>query len=400
MSENVTQQQPTQTPEKPKRSPAIFVVLGVLALIVVVIVFFLLKGKGDKGGSPQIKQMEETVMQIQKLESDVQNRQNEIFKLVRDYKNQTGKDLGPLNMLNLTPEQKQLLEAKIKEEQNVSIKSLLEDILNKNKEIGDLKQKITEVEAKLPQSHVVEQGENHYQIAMDFLVNEKGLDKKKAREMVERTAIFEPLVPGFKVWNFYDNGEYGTFVTQGTAPVSPNSVQRKIKKELVDARDTAISERDKLALDVEELEKRRNELISQINLLNEEKQNLMGKIGDLDKQNQDLQKNLSSLFYYLDLKKNLEAKGVLKGGFLRSTKLQSVAPELFTMSIDLRENAKISVSAAELSIGKIRGITIYPTYFKKDLDYSITIEENKQNAVITILDTKKFMSERLVISIE
>lgn len=75
---------------------------------------------------------------------------------------------------------------------------------------------------------------------------EKKLEKKRAMELVERTALFDELVPGFKVWNFYTGDEYGTSVTQGTARISPNTLIRSAKKKLVDARDEAISERDQL----------------------------------------------------------------------------------------------------------------------------------------------------------
>ncbi len=97
---------------------------------------------------------------------------------------------------------------------------------------------------------------------------------------------------------------------------------------------------------------------------------------------------------------NLEEKGVIKGGFLRSTKLQSVSPELFTMSIDLRSETQIHISAPELSIGKIRKVVLYPSFYRDGEDYEIAIDEDKQNATVTIKDVKKFMSERVVISID
>ncbi len=392
---------PFQGTDPEKKPKGIYIIIGILALLVLVLAFLIMKGKpAEKTESPQMKQMAETVQQIQKLETSVQEKQNEIFSLMRDYKTKTGKDLGGVSTMNLSPEQQTVLEAKIKEEQNVSIKSLLQDILNRNKEIGDLKSRITEIEALLPKAHLVEKGENHFQVAMSFLVEEKGLDKKKAAELVERAALFEPLVPGFKVWNFYDNEEYGTFITQGTAAISPNSVQRKVKKALVDAKDQAIAEKDKLALDIQELENRRTELIGQIDLLSQEKETMIAKMADLDKQNQDLQTNLSSLYYLADLKRNLEEKGVLKGGFLKSTKLQSVSPELFTRSLDLRSSTKLVLSAPELTLTRIKRVTVYPTFLVEGTDYSITYDEERQNATIDFLDSKKFQNERVVLSVE
>jgi predicted nuclease with TOPRIM domain len=302
--------------------------------------------------------------------------------------------------MNLSPEQKKILEEKIKNEKDVSIKSLLQDILDKNNDIQNLNARLQELEAMLPKPHLVEKGENHYQIAMNFLLNEKGVDKTRAMELVERTALFEPIVPGFKVWNFYAEDEYGTFITQGTAPISPNQIQRKVKKELVDAKDKAISEKDQLQSDITEMEARRNELISQLDLLNQEKQNMLVKMGDLDLQNQELQTKLNSVFYALDLNKNLIQKGIIKGGFLRSTKLQKVDFEMFNQSLDLRGDAKITISAATYMLSKIKDVTIYPGYFKIDVDYSVKYDENNQNVTISILDVKKFKSEKIAIAIE
>ncbi len=229
-----------------KKSRKFYFVIGALALVIMVLAYFVFKGPAAPQVSPKMKQMQETVQQIQKLEAGIQEKQNEVFTVLSEYKKKTGQDLPEINIMNLSPEQKKVLEDKIKNEKDVSIKSLLQDILDKNDDIQNLNARLQELEAMLPKPHVVEKGENHYQIAMNYLLNEKGVDKTRAMELVERTALFEPIIPGFKVWNFYGEDEYGTFITQGTAPISPNQIQRKIKKELVDAKDKAIAEKEKL----------------------------------------------------------------------------------------------------------------------------------------------------------
>jgi hypothetical protein len=235
---------------------------------------------------------------------------------------------------------------------------------------------------------------------MNFLLNEKGVDKAKAMELVERTALFEPIVPGFKIWNFYAEDEYGTFITQGTAPISPNQIQRKVKKELVDAKDKAIAEKDMLQNDINEMETRRTELISQLDLLNQEKQNMLGKMSELNDQNQEMQTALNSVYFALDLRKSLNERGIIKGGFLRSTKLQKVDTTMFDKSLDLRGDPKIIVAASAFQLGKIKDITIFPSYFKIDTDFKVEFDETRQNATITLLDVKKFMSEKIAIAIE
>jgi hypothetical protein len=394
------QKVPFKEMEPEKKSKKIFYVIGALALVILVLAYFVFKGPSGPQVSPKMKQMEETVQQIQKLEAGIQEKQNEVFTVLSEYKKKTGKDLPEINIMNLSPEQKKVLEEKIKNEKDVSIKSLLQDILDKNNDIQNLNARLQELEAMLPKPHVVEKGENHYQIAMNYLLNEKGVDKTRAMELVERTALFEPLIPGFKVWNFYAEDEYGTFITQGTAPISPNQIQRKVKKELVDAKDKAISEKEQLQSDITEMEARRNELISQLDLLNQEKQNMLGKMSDLNEQNQEMQTALNSVYFAMDLSKNLTQKGIIKGGFLRSTKLQKVDFTLFDRSLDLRGEPKITVAAADFQLSRIKDVTIYPSYFKLDTDYKVEFDEAGQKATITLLDVKKFMSEKIAIAIE
>ncbi len=391
---------PFMSTEPEKKSKRFYYIIGALALVIVVLAYFVLKGPAGPQASPKMKQMEETVQQIQQLESSIQEKQNEVFSVLSEYKKKTGEDLPEVNIMNLSGEQKKVLEDKIKNEKDISIKSLLQDILDKNSDIQNLNARVQELETLLPKPHMVEKGENHYQIAMNFLLNEKGVDKARAMELVERTALFEPIVPGFKIWNFYAEDEYGTFITQGTAPISPNQIQRKVKKELVDAKDKAISEKDKLQSDINEMESRRVELISQLDLLNQEKQNMLTRMSDLNDQNQEMQTELNSVYYALDLPKILTEKGIIKGGFLRSTKLQKVDHILFDKSLDLRGDPRITVNAATLQLARIKGITIYPAYFKAGIDFKVEIDETSQNATITFLDVKKLMSEKLAIAVE
>ncbi len=386
--------------DKSQKKPLFTVIIILLIIICLVAAYFLYKkhvSSTQKSGSNQIsskmKQKRDLVTQIRGLETEVSNKQNEIFKLMGKYKEKTGKDLSLASTLNLTAEEKEILQKKIKEEKDVSMKTLLGDILDKSHKINDAQKKIQELEALLPKPYVVQKGDNHYKVAMDFLVNKKGLDKKEAMRLVERSALFEPMVPGFKIWNFYSNGEYGTFVTQGDAAVSPNTMRRKAKKELVDARDTAISERDKLADDIKQLEAKRDEIISQLDLLNKEKNTLM-------ENNSKLQTSINSIYFILNSKKELKEKEIIKGGFLKSTKLNDLSPDKYTNTMDLRLSDVIDIRAEQLKFEKIKKILIFPKLYKKDVDYKISIAEDKKTATIKLLQVDKFRKSKIVIAVE
>lgn len=385
-----------------KRNKILLVLVALLIILLAAIAYFLFfRGPAQPKGSAQIRQMQEMAEKVQTLESDIKQKQDEVQSIAKEYKEKTGGQSLPVNTIDLSPEAQELMQKRIAEEKDVSVKSLLEDILDKNKEIQELKEKVTEIEKLLPKPHIVVAGENHLQIAMDFLVNDKKMDKKHAQELAERALLLDTMVPGFKVWNFYSEAddEYGTSVTQGTAPISPNTLVRKAKKKLEDSRDQAISERDKLAEDIKALEEKRDQIISQLDMLTKEKENLIAQVGQLDQQNQEMQQTVNSVFYLVDTQASLKKKNILKGGFLKSTKLRDVSPEYFTRSVDLRSSTQIDISAADLGIGKIRGIDFYPTFYKEGLDYKITISGDKLNAIVELLSVAKFKNERLVISI-
>jgi len=385
-----------KTKSETQKNLPMYIIIGVLVVVLLVMAYFLFfqsKGNVPSEGAAQIRQMQEMTQDIQQLETDVKEKQDEIFSMVDDYKEKTGEATLGVNALNLGENEKKILEQRIKEEKDVSVKSLLEDILEKNNEINELNAKIAEIEALLPKPHIVAKGENHYEVAMDFLMNEKGVEKKRAMELVERTALFDQLVPGFKVWNFYTGDAYGSSVTQGTASISPNTLIRRAKKELVDARDEAISQRDQLAEDITILEEKRSKLINHVDSLAKEKESLIGQVSELNVE-------VNSLFYLLDSQNNLKKKGVLKSGFLRTIKLQDVSPEYFSTSIDMRTQTQIVFSAADLGLRKIKSITLYPKFYNEGTDYKIEVSGDNLTAIVTILDTLKFKNERIVLSVK
>lgn len=378
--------------KKPKSM--VLVIVSLLLTLGLMGYFLFFTGEGTSNKSDQIRQMQELTHQVQGMESDVKAKESEIFRLVMEYREKTGENepLG-FNPTDLGQEAQELLKQRIKEEKDVSIKALLEDILSKKEEIQELKEKIAAIENLLPAPHIVTKGENHYQIALDFLVNEKGVEKEEAIELVNQTALFDELMEGFKVWNFYTGDEYGTSVTQGTASISPNMLVHLAKKKITDARDQAVSERDKLAGDIKVLEEKREQMITQVELLANEKENLITKVTDLNQQ-------VNSLFYLVDLQDNLEKKGILKSGFLKTTKLRDVSPQHFSQAIDLRSEDQVLISAADLGIKKIREVTLYPKFYKQGSNYQVTMTSDNRFALLTLVDKEKFRNDRVVIAVK
>ncbi len=402
--EEISEDNKTEDPifEDEKKSPflKIFSLVIIIVLIISAGYFLFWHNKAPViKKSTKIQKMQAMASKIDTMKSEINNKQDEIFNLISKYKEQGGQDIPTYDSMNLSDNERKLLEQRISEEKDNSIKSLLNGILNKNKEISELNKKIAEIELLLPKPHIVQRGENHYDISIAYLIKEKGIEKKDAKKLAERAGMFENLVPGFRVWNFYSDGVYGTFVTQGSAVISPNQVNRNAKKVLVDAKDKAISERDILAEELKSLEQKKLEIIEQLTLLNTEKQSLIDNIGLLSKKNEEYKTKINSLYFRLDTKAKLKEKGIIKGGFLRKLKMKDYSPEDFNNSIDLRTIKIISVSPDSFDLDKIKNLIVYPRFLKRDKDYKVVISKDKKNAELIILNIKKMKNERIVISI-
>lgn len=384
----------------------LFLTLMILVLVIIVMGFLLFQAgifSGEKKTEyqdPQLNQMQEMVSKIKNLETQMHEKRKEMFGIMKEYRKKTGKDLPAGNVLNLTPEERRILEQKIREEQDASIKSLIQDILARNRDIKSLNQKIREIEKLLPSPVAVREGENHYQIAMNYLINEKGIDKERAQQLIERSMLYDTLLPAFKVWNFYSGDEFGTFITQGDAEISPNTVRRKAKEKLVDARDKALREQESLQEEIRILQEKKQEIISEVNLLSREKNKLIEKLNELTRVKMDFQKKLNSLFYRVDRRDQLKEAGILKGGFLASTKLSDFSPKHFDRSIDLREGQTIVITAKSLEMDSISGIDVFPRFYQEGEDYSITMLKNSKSALVKLLSAEKMKNERMVISVK
>ncbi len=379
--------------QKASKSAVFYTVVSVICLVF--IGFFLLNyGGSEKDKTADIAQMQNLTEKVQDMESEVTKKEGEVAELVDEFEQKTGtKSAHGLNLVELAPAEQELLEQEIGKEKDVSIRSLLQSILNKKNEIANLQEKIAEIESFLPRPHIAQKGESHYQIAMAFLVEEKGLDKESAAKLLAKTALFEELAAGFKVWNFYTGEEYGTSVTQGEALVSPNVFVHRAKKRLEGERDRAITECNLLTENLETVKAQQLTVTSELDRVSHENEELSSRVTDMDKK-------FSSMAYKVDSQKNLKKKGILKGGFLASPKLLDVSPDIFDESIDLNTKNRVVILASHLGIDRINDVDLYPKFHQKGRSYEVSITTNKKIALLTFKDKEKFMNERVVIAVK
>ncbi len=377
-------------------------------LFSVMLVFVLLTSSCSWFEKQQVKKMEQMAMKIDKLNDELKQKEEAYKQLLSEYGLKGDKKLTPeqMRMLSLTPEQREYLKKRLAQEKDSSYSAIIQEILNKDEEIKQLRKEIQDLKDKLPKPYVVQQGDNHYDICMKFLTEQKGLTPEEAQKLVERVNLLEYLLPGFEVYLFYNDGVFGTFVTQGTADMSPNQIKRYYKTKLINERDKARQEAEKLSEEVKDLEARKSELIKQLKELEQLKADMQNQISKLTSQNKSLsqenlkkEKMLNSVFYHVDNYKSLTKRGIVGRFLFGRPKLKKFNAVTFEKSVDLREVDSITVTAGDAGLIKIRAIYVMPSHFIKDKDYQIKIAPDKKSATIFLINPDKFRMSKVLIAV-
>lgn len=357
--------------------------------------------EGQKA-SQEVNTQMQTAQKISNLEQDIDAKQNQLNTLLQAYVKSGGQDLGSVMGQGLSPEQTQMLEARLKNEQGVGYRDLISDILTKQKAIDDLHVKVQDIEKTLPAPVDVTRGETHYRIAMNYLTKDRGLDPAKAKALVLKVNIDDELVPGFKVWNFYDNGVYGTFVTQGSAKVSPYAVTRGVKQGLIADRNAAVSQRDALAKEKARLDKQvgdlkiaKAQLTQDVTLLKTERGDLTQKVGQLKDYSNDLDSKLHSVFYKIGVRRSLIREGVVRDPWYGAPVLVKYSKSEFPSRLDLRTGDSVTFTARQVGVDRIRDVSVAPgNVYSANRDYSVSVSPDGQQATVWILNKAKFLSGR------
>lgn len=202
-----------------------------------VIAAFALIIAGCSSEPKNVQEFQELVQKLDTKNAEIQTINKDISGLVKQY-NQTVEPGQQINFtgvdsLGFDEGQQKVLKEMLDKEENVSYRGMLQKIVDKNSEIQSLNDQLTELKAKLPAPRRVKANQTHMQLALDYLIKEKSLDSKTAHDLVDKTMLIDELVPGFDVWMYFNEGTFGTFITQGSAPISPNKYKYSIRKEQI-----------------------------------------------------------------------------------------------------------------------------------------------------------------------
>ena len=370
-------------------NPRIRTILAAAALALI-----LACGKQDT----QVKDMAQKAEQAQATQSQVQQAgQKQEQQLA-----QAGlKDVTNPETMQLTPDQKALLEARLKAEKSTGTGALLQAILDKDKEIGELNKKINGLRAMLPKPVLAKEGDNHYAMAMTFL-RRRGISEDKAKDLIAKTNILEKLEPGWEVYHFYVNGKYGTSVSQGRAPLSPTESIKQAKVKTEGERDEAIKKGQDLAKQVDSLNIEKQRVEADITALRQEKAGLLSQVTSLHTLSEGQKAKLNSMHYIVGERAKLEKDGVVVIPFFSKNRMGPNAKSArFDKDLMLDGPAEpiVLIKAADLGIAKIGKINVVPGSLIKDQHYSISYSADHASATIKILDLDRVRDDRVAFAV-
>lgn len=356
----------------------------------------------------QVEKMQKMAAKIDQLDTELNDKEEQYRRILTQYGLKGDQQLTDeqWEMLELTPEQRVMLEERLQNEQDSSYATMIQEVLDMDDEVKRLRKEINTLRDQLPKPVVVQSGDNHYDLSMTYLIDQKGLDTENAQELVERANLLDYLLPGFEVWLFYDGGVFGTFVTQGTADQSPNQIKRYYKNKLVNERDKAQQQATELNEEVQALENRKSELLSQLTeletvraRLQEQITNLSSENVVLEEKNTEQEQRLNSVFYHVADYKKLKDGGIVGRFLFGKPQLKNFNAVEFDQSMDLRESDSFTITTESAGVDEINRIYVMPRSFEQDKDYKIDYAADKSAAVVYIINPEKFRMSRVLLAI-
>jgi hypothetical protein len=273
------------------------------------------------------------------------------------------------------------------------IEELQRELNSKNDIIKQLQRENADLQSKVPFSLEVQEGDNHWEIAHNYLTETKGLSEDEAKKVLKNSYLFDSLLSGFQVGNISDGGQYSGFLSQGNAVASPGKMKRvedtkKVAEKVVLRNNVTLAEIEGMRQGVEfkdkmMMAKKEMEALHKKNAVLEE---------NLDKYRvatAELDSRLNSVYYFDGTKDSLKASG--------KTTLGGVGYRDFQNRIDLREENTIELSAGDFNVPVIKKVEIVPDTLAANRDYRITISSDGQSATVQLLNADKFRLARIII---
>jgi len=269
-------------------------------------------------------------------------------------------------------------------------------------QIKKLEEERRDLLGRIPEPHMVTPGESHWQIAFDFLTTKKNLPPEEAGNFLAETVLFDKILVGHRLWNYFGDGSYGTFLTKGEAAVSPGFAQRMEKKNRGEEKQNLMEENSGLRRQAAELERKNAEESGKWKALQDRLQSLNAELAAGKEQERDLESRLNSVYYLVGAKDALKSSGKIKGTFLglSGDRIKNAAVSDFQKSLDLRNSDAIALTAEEFGLSRIRHVKMLPWDLTEGQDFRIEIAPDGKTAKVHIQDKDKFRQSRILLVLD
>jgi len=304
---------------------------------------------------------------------------------------------------DLSPEQRDVLNSMVAQEADISYKALLQKIIADRDTIQGLQDNVARLEQTLPDSFVVaRRGDRQHDLAMAYLTQDSKLDEAKAKVLLSQVDQTDELLPGNKVWFFYDPKQdtFRTYVTQGEASKTPLAVRRANQRALTQERDTFKvesvtfkGERDVAQAEVASLQEIKTGLENDIASLTQMKYELESNVSRLSN---DIALRENSLYFHAGNEKQLADQGVLSSVLKRVRDVKGLE---YDESLDLRQGTTITLIPESYGLDEIHNVRLLPPIYQEGRDFTVETVEDHSSARLVILDPEIFRGKEVLVSI-
>jgi len=365
---------------------------------------------GTEASSPQavLAELKEDKARIDKLSDGMMERINDFNQSRKP--GERGISFGEIFYDDLNDQQNDVLNKMLADEKDVSYKALLQKLIDDRETVRGLQDKVMRLEQSLPDHFAIAQkGDSQYDLAMKYLTDEAGVEPEKAKTLLADVDMSDTLLPGNKVWFFYDSGRdsFRTYITRGEAGMTPLVVRRAVERKLITERDAALSKSAALQEDLDAMNSQVADLNDQLSDLSRRRTALESDIASLEQSRSDLQQRVAelttnlaetenSLYYHVATEKDLRDQGNLTAVFKRLRDTKGVP---YDKSVDLRVTSSIEVTADQFGLDRIKNVKLLPDIYKIDRDYTVEEAEDGSSATVKILDRGLFRGKEVLLSV-
>jgi hypothetical protein len=299
----------------------------------------------------------------------------------------------------LTADQKRALEARVKLEKDSSRQALLLEILGHEADLQALNDRLASLKAELPVPEIAAPNDSHYGLALRFLKG-RGQSDAQARIAISRVNLAERLAPGFEVYHFYAHGEYGTWVSQGSALISPREFASQDPHLATGERDEAVAHGQRLQRELRLLADQKARIEGEIAMIQEERKRFLDGRAQLQSENEQQLARLNSLHYLVGVRDTLEKEGIIELPlFGRDQSGRHWRDAVFTHNLDLRAGATLSIQARDLGLRQISKVSVVPGSYTPGEHYRLTLSADRQTATVELLTLQRFKNDKVVFAV-